>query len=363
MGCSSEAKPAQTTHQENDGKFNGVTLDLSRHHYHVSTLVKFVDLVAANHGNFIQLHLTDDKDFAIESQTVGQTIQNATKKNGIWRNKKTHQAFYSKGQIQYLLNDAKKHRVTLIPEVDTPAHVTGLVNTMKANGKSKLASQLSWQSKSYGGELHLNQASIAFVEKMDNEIGKQFANQPNARFHLGGDEFTDKLSKNTAYINYLNATSKNVENQGFTPEAWNDGFLNSELSQLNHHIQVTYWNWTADQSGQLGAQRKKAWASMPRLIRNHFKVFNYNDYYLYFNISKDNLKAHNVSYMIKDMKQYWKPTLWHTDHVTKLKSLHGIVGSSASFWADSAGGISDNQIYSAGQKFVKEFFVLARKPA
>lgn len=128
---------------------------------------------------------------------------------------------------------------------------------MKANGKSKLARQLSWYSKSYGDELHLNQASIDFVENVDNEVGTEFDNQNNARFHLGGDEFTDKLTKNPAYVKYLNATSTNVEKLGFIPEAWNDGFLNSELGDLNKHIQVTYWNWTADQSGSLGARRKK----------------------------------------------------------------------------------------------------------
>lgn len=363
MGCSSAGKSSQDKAQSNNGKFNGLTLDVSRRHYHLSTLVKFINLVATNHGNFVQLHLTDDRDFAIENQTVGQTLDHATKKDGIWRNNQTKQAFYSKAQIRYLVNIAKKRGVTLIPEVDTPAHVNGLVDTMKANGKSKLARQLSWYSKSYGDELHLNQASIDFVENVDNEVGTEFDNQNNARFHLGGDEFTDKLTKNPAYVKYLNATSTNVEKLGFIPEAWNDGFLNSELGDLNKHIQVTYWNWTADQSGSLGARRKKAWASMPKLISHHFKVFNYNDYYLYFNITKANLAPKNVAYMTKDMKQYWKPTLWHSDHATKLKSLNGIVGSSASIWGDSVATISDKKVYQAGYQFIKEFLVLARKPA
>lgn len=50
--------------------------------------------------------------------------------------------------------------------------------------------------------------------------------------------------------------------------------------------------------------------------------------------------------MTKDMKQYWKPTLWHSDHATKLKSLNGIVGSSASIWGDSVATISDKKFIS-----------------
>lgn len=361
MGCSMAAKPVAKKAPTVNRGFNSVTIDVSRHHYQVSTLVKFIRLVSDHHGNFIQLHLSDDKDFAIENKAAGQTTRGATKTAGVWQNKKSHQAFYSRGQIAYLLKDAKQHHITLIPEIDTPAHVTGLVKTLRASGQAKLAKQLSWQSKSYGDELHLNAASIAFVKRMDREIASEFANQRIKRFHLGGDEFTDKLTKNTAYINYLNATSENVEKLGFTPEAWNDGFLTNSLKAINHDIQVTYWNWTADQSGELGKERKKAWASMPRLIHNGFKVFNYNDYYLYFNVSKANLKPKSVAYMSKDMKQYWTPMLWHTDHQTKLKTRHGIVGSSASIWSDAAGRISDQQIYQASTTFIEDFLKLARK--
>lgn len=104
--------------------------------------------------------------------------------------------------------------MTLIPEIDTPAHVTGLVNTLKANGHKQLADQISWHSNSYGDELHLNNTSIHFVEKLDDEVAADFAGQQNLRFHLGGDEFTDKTTKNTAYIKYLNAISQNIQQQG-----------------------------------------------------------------------------------------------------------------------------------------------------
>lgn len=365
MGCSAQksvTKPIANSSESQYGKFNGLTLDVARRHYKVATLTKYIQLVGAHHGRFIQLHLTDDKNFAIENNFVGQTTHNAVKKDGVWHNKHTNQFFYSKAEIKYLIRDAKKYNVTLIPEIDTPAHVTGLVNTLKANGHKPIADQISWHSSSYGDELHLNNTSIHFVEKLDNEVAADFAGQQNLRFHLGGDEFTDKVAKNPAYIKYLNATSQNIQQQGFIPEAWNDGFLSQSLNDLNHHIQVTYWNWTADQHGELGKKRKKYWASMPNLVEHGFKVFNYNDYYLYFNVSKANMTKQSVAYMTKDMKQYWTPALWHEDHATKVKSLKGIVGSSASIWADDAGSISDNRIYHASDKFITSFLALAQKP-
>lgn len=363
MGCSAHktttAQTTSSTASEQDGRYNGVTLDVARRHYQVGTLQKFIQLVGDHNGRFIQLHLSDDRNFAIENDYVGQSLKNAQKVDGVWHNKKTHQFFYSKAEIKYLVNDAEQHHVTLIPEIDTPAHVTALVKLMKANGKAQLADQVSWYSKSYRDEIHLNQTGIDFTKKLDDEVGALFAGQANPRFHLGGDEFSDKLTSNAAYVKYLNATSANVEKMGFTPEAWNDGFLNSSLSKLNKNIQVTYWNWTADQTGKLAAQRQKYWASMPKLINRGFKVFNYNDYYLYFNLSKTNMSKKNVTYMIKDMKQYWKPTLWHNDVDTKLKSKRGIVGSSVSLWADSAGSVNDQQVYAASEQFIKTFLALA----
>ena len=363
MGCSAQKKSTAQSSQSpattQYGKYNGLTLDVSRRHYRVATLTKFIKLVADHHGSFIQLHFSDDKDFAIENDYIGQSLKNAKKVNGVWYNKKTNQFFYSKAEIKYLVNDANKQHVTLIPEVDTPAHVTAMVKTMKANGKARLAKQVSWYSPNYREKIHLNQAGIQFVEKLDNEVGASFADQDNLRFHLGGDEFSDNVSENPAYVKYLNATSANVEKMGFIPEAWNDGFLNRNIKQINHHIQVTYWSWTADQHGTLGATRRKSWASMPKLIANGFQVFNYNDYYLYFNLSKANITQKNVDYMIKDMRHYWKPTLWHDDYDPTFKSTKGIVGSSASIWADSAGSFSDQQVYHAGAPFVKAFLTLA----
>lgn len=80
MGCHSTATTAQKADRVKNGQFNGITLDVSRHHYQVSTLEKFITLVADHHGSFVQLHFTDDKDFAIENAVVGQTISRATKK-------------------------------------------------------------------------------------------------------------------------------------------------------------------------------------------------------------------------------------------------------------------------------------------
>lgn len=344
------------------GQFNGLTLDVARHHYQIQTLKKFIHQVKIDHGQFVQLHLTDSQSFAIENETVGQTLTNAIESDGVWRNRTTHQAFYSKAQIATLLAYAKQQQVTLIPEIDTPAHLGGLVATLKANHQQELVQQLITQNHSYGPEFKLTNASIDFVSQIDAEVARSFIGQANARFHLGGDEFTDNTKPNPAYVTYLNRLAANVEQLGFIPEAWNDGFLTHDLATLDHQIQVTYWNWTADEKGAAGRARKQSWATMPQLIHHGFKVLNYNDYYLYFNVTKANLKPANVTYMSSDMKQNWDPTIWDNDAQSSLNSLHGITGSSISIWCESDKTATDKQIYQSARSFLKNFLALARQP-
>lgn len=87
MGCSAQkstTKPIAKTSSSQNGQFNGLTLDVARRHYKVATLTKYIQLVGTHHGSFIQLHLTDDKNFAIENNFVGQTRQNAVKKKTVF---------------------------------------------------------------------------------------------------------------------------------------------------------------------------------------------------------------------------------------------------------------------------------------
>lgn len=345
-----------------NGSFNGLTIDVARHYYQVKTLKSFIHQVHIDDGQFVQLHLSDMQSFAIENNAVGQTLANATETNGVWQNNTTHQEFYSKAQIADLVSYAKQQHVTLIPEIDTPAHIDGLVATMKAAGKQNTVKKLICRSSYYGDEFRLSSDSIKFVSSIDTEVAQSFSGQKNARFHLGGDEFTNSTKKNPAYVKYLNALAAHVKGLGFIPEAWNDGFLKSNLKGINHDIQVTYWNWTADETGSAGAKRRKTWASMPRLIHDGFKVLNYNDYYLYFNVSPQNITTKNVKYMNSDMKQNWDPTIWDNDNDSSLNSLHNIVGSSVSIWSDQDKKITDQEIYNSSKTFIKSFLKLAKQP-
>lgn len=343
------------------GSFNGVTLDVARQHYSTATLKHFIDIIHQNNGQFLQLHLTDSNDFGIENSLVGQTKSQSQFHDGTWENKKTKQKFYSLNQMNNLVNYAKKRNVTVVPEIDTPAHVGGLIKDMQAANMNATVTHISYENSYYGREIKLNSNGANFVIQLDQMVGKPFIRQSNARFHLGGDEFSNSNKTNPAYVYYLNATSKAISKMNMIPEVWNDGILNSELNQINKNIHITYWNWTGDETGKAVKQRHKSRASLPKLLKSGYKVLNYNDYYLYFILNKTNLKSKNIKYMSNDMKLNWNPKMWDNDNTSHLKNVTNIEGSSVSIWGDPSHTFSQKQILNSSTKFINEFFKICNE--
>ncbi|KRM12290.1 family 20 glycosylhydrolase [Paucilactobacillus suebicus] len=341
--------------------FNGVTLDVARQHYSTATLRQFIDIIHQDNGQFLQLHLTDSNDFGIENSLVGQTKSRAQFHDGTWENKKTKQKFYSLNQMNNLVNYAKKKNVTIIPEVDTPAHVGGLIKDMQAENMNKTVTNISYNNSYYGREIKLNSTGANFVIHLDQMVAKPFINQNNARFHLGGDEFSNSNKPNSAYVYYLNTTSKAISKMNMIPEAWNDGFLNSEVNQINKNIHITYWNWTGDETGKAANQRRKSRASLPTLLKSGYKVLNYNDYYLYFILNKTNLKTKNIKYMSSDMKSNWNPKMWNNDNTSHIKNITNIEGSSVSIWGDPSHTFPQKQVLNSSTKFINTFFKICNE--
>ena len=51
----------------------GVNLDLARQYYSVQVIKKFIDNISSSGGNFLHLHISDDENYGIESEILGQT--------------------------------------------------------------------------------------------------------------------------------------------------------------------------------------------------------------------------------------------------------------------------------------------------
>jgi len=113
--------------------WRGLLLDVSRHFFSKDQVKIFIDNMVRYKYNLLHLHLTDDQGWRIEIKsypkltTVGAWRAN---REGAWSNTKapdpsepkTYGGFYTQDDIRELLQYAKERFVTILPEIDVPAH-------------------------------------------------------------------------------------------------------------------------------------------------------------------------------------------------------------------------------------------------
>ena len=233
------------------GKNGGLMLDVARQFYTVEELKGFINDVAAANGKFFHLHLSDNENFALESEILGQTAEKATRsRDGVYTGPLGNN-FYSKEQIRQLAQYASSRGVELVPEVDLPGH-SAFIYDLLSKSNPKLAKQ------AFGGD---SQAAMKFAQDLYLEVSKQFTG--SRHFHMGGDDFTGAVKQNASYISYVNANASALKAKGFTPWIWNDGVLVSSLGKLDRAVEITY---------HVSGGEK---ASITNLIGSGYKVINY----------------------------------------------------------------------------------------
>ena len=113
--------------------WRGLLLDVSRHLFTKEQVKIFIDNMVRYKYNLLHLHLTDDQGWRIEIKSYPNlTKVGAWRANreGAWGNTrapdpdepKTYGGFYTQDDMKELLQYARERFVTILPEIETPAH-------------------------------------------------------------------------------------------------------------------------------------------------------------------------------------------------------------------------------------------------
>ncbi|RRK10305.1 hypothetical protein D1831_08280 [Lactiplantibacillus garii] len=335
-------------------KSKGLILDNARQYYSVKTIKGFIRRVHAGGGTFIQLHLTDDQRYGVESKTLNQTTQNARHKGDVYYNRKTGLAFLSKKQLRSLVVYGHKRHVEVIPEIDTPGHAKALIKLLKTSSKAnqKLAAQMTHKN-----ELNLQSAKTApFVKKLLGEYtGLLYRGQHLA---IGGDEYSSSSAASQPNaVNYTNALNRYVNGKGLKTAMWNDGLLKADLKKIDHNILVTYWSYDGEtNSAKLIKQHRKVRATLPELNQAGFQTINANSWYLYVITKPVTFKKSNVNYWKNDLRKNWNPQVWDKTYHQSLAQSSNNVGSAISIWGDGKKTYSQTQVVSKTAPFLTTYF-------
>ena len=181
--------------------WRGLHLDVSRHFMPASFIYKFIDYMAMHKLNVFHWHLVDDQGWRIEIKKypklteVGawradrEHLEWDARKGPVKPNEKKIGGFYTQDEIKAIVAYAQKKHITIVPEIEMPAHV---MSALAAYPEFSCSGE--YQAVPSGGVWPITHIFCAgkdetfnFLEDVLSEVMELF---PSSFIHIGGDEAT-----------------------------------------------------------------------------------------------------------------------------------------------------------------------------
>jgi hexosaminidase len=175
--------------------WRGLLIDPARHFIPVQDVRHFLDTMAIHKLNRLQIHLTDDCGWRIEIRKHPELTQIGSRMDFSAMLSPTpptadvnHGGFYTQDDIRDLVRYAARLHITLVPEIEMPAHTGAAIVSCPQLGlyPQKLAAlpaNQRWISNE--GVLAPRPQSVALMSEVLAEIIDLF---PSQYIHIGGDE-------------------------------------------------------------------------------------------------------------------------------------------------------------------------------
>jgi hexosaminidase len=184
-------------------EWRGMHLDVSRHFLPKEFIKTYVDMLAMHKMNVFHWHLTDDQGWRLEIRKYPKLTEVAAwridRENQPWNDrdpqregeKATYGGFYTQDEIRDIVKYAADRNVTIVPEIEMPAHTTALLVAYP---------QLSCTGGPFsvppGGVWPItdifcagNDSTFVFLQDILTEVMDLF---PGKYVHIGGDEADKK---------------------------------------------------------------------------------------------------------------------------------------------------------------------------
>lgn len=181
--------------------YRGIMLDESRYFQGASTVKRLLDMMAFHKLNVLHWHLTDNEGWRVEIKKYPKLTEIGSYRKGsqnmAWGNKSIdrtpHDGYYTQQEIKEIVAYATKLNITIVPEVDMPAHLGAAIaaypeltcrnvkidvpiihgGTPEKNG---IGSLIACAGKA---------STYTFIYDVIDELCEMF---PGPYFHIDGDE-------------------------------------------------------------------------------------------------------------------------------------------------------------------------------
>jgi hexosaminidase len=203
--------------------WRGAMLDVARHFFTVDEVKQTIDLLALYKLNTLHLHLSDDQGWRIQIDswpnltTVGGSTEVGGRPGG----------FYTKQDYASLVRYAQDRFITIVPEIDMPAHTNAAIASYPQLGCSKPTPGIYGGTQGLGvytgiavGFSSLCPDSEVVYKFVDDVVRELSAMTPGAYFHVGGDEV--EALTNEQYTHFVERVQDIVYKNGKTMVGWEE---------------------------------------------------------------------------------------------------------------------------------------------
>ena len=194
--------------------WRGTMLDVARHFFKVEIVKQYMDLIAFYKINRLHLHLTDDQGWRIEIKSWDKlaTIGGSTGVDG------KNPGYYTQEEYRELVAYAAERYITIVPEIDMPAHTNAALASYAELNCDDVARELYTGTEVGFCSLCVNK-KITY-QFLDDVIRELAALTPGEYLHIGGDEAhsTDKEQ----YLRFIERVEPIVKKYGKRMIGWEE---------------------------------------------------------------------------------------------------------------------------------------------
>ncbi len=172
------AVPVITIHDQPRFRWRGLLIDVSRHFIPIEVLKRNLDGMAAVKMNVLHWHLSDDEGFRVESKRFPKLQELGSEGQ-----------YYTQAEIRDFVVYARDRGIRVVPEFDMPGHSRSWMA-----GYPELASVPGTYraGRIADADTVMDPTRDGTYKFLDKFIGEMAALFPDAYFHIGGDEVTNK---------------------------------------------------------------------------------------------------------------------------------------------------------------------------
>ena len=245
------------------------SIDAGRKYFSKEQLIQIINKAYNNGYTDVQLIVGNDGlRFALDDMTIksnGKTYKSEDVKKAITEGndiyyKDPNGDYLTETEMNEILAHARRLGIGIIPVINSPGHMDGILNAMEALGIQN--PQYNHNGKKSTRTIDLNnEEALAFNKELVKKYATYFAGKGSKIFNFGCDEYANDIDSSAEgyyngwsrlqgegmypkFVEYVNDLSKIIKDAGMKPMCFNDGIYynkKDEYGTFDKDIIISYW--------------------------------------------------------------------------------------------------------------------------